>query len=358
MKKTMKAYRVTAPLKMELQEVPVPVLNDNEVLVRVKAMGICTTDIELYDGSMPYYREGLSRMPLTIGHEWSGYVAAMGSQVTGFSVGDLVVGDISIGCGKCENCLRGMYHLCSQRTELGVIRYDGSMAEYLKTEGKNLYKVPEGVTWEEAAVTEPTATALYGVKKTGLNPGDRVAVIGDGSIGMLAAQIANCSGAGRVCLVARKDMHREKVNGWGIDLVVHGQEDLKGQVETALGGPADVVFEASGNAAAYEDAIRLVRPGGKICAMSITGKEQISMDMDYIVTRDITVVGMLASPNSFAPALRLIAAKKVDAAGCISHRFLFDQSVEALEFVRMKAARDKIKVLIVHDNEKEGRVEK
>ena len=81
-------------------------------------------------------------------------------------------------------------------------------------------------------------------------------------------------------------------------------------------------------------------------------------DRDYIVTRDITVVGMLASPNSFAPALRLIAAKKVDAAGCISHRFLFDQSVEALEFVRMKAARDKIKVLIVHDNEKEGRVEK
>ncbi len=182
MQETMKAFRVNAPLQMKLEDVPMPTLNDDELLVRVKAVGICTTDVELYDGSMPYYREGLSKMPITIGHEWSGTVAAFGKHVKGFEVGDLVVGDISIGCGKCQSCLRGLYHLCADRTELGVIRYDGAFAEYVKTEGKNVYKVPKGVSPEEAAVTEPAATALYGVRKTGIEPGDRVAVFGDGSI--------------------------------------------------------------------------------------------------------------------------------------------------------------------------------
>lgn len=349
MEETMKAFRVNAPLKMDLENIPIPKLNDDGVLVRVKAAGICTTDIELYDGSMPYYREGLSKMPITIGHEWSGYVAAMGKNVTGFNVGDLVVGDISIGCGKCENCLKGLYHLCTDRTELGVIRYDGCMAEYLKTEGKNLYKVPEGITPEEAAVTEPAATALYGVRKTSLNPGDRVAVIGDGSIGLLAAQIANYSGASKVCVVARKDIHRKKIEGWKIALVNSSEGNLKLNVEKALDGQVDVVFEATGNPDAYSDAIELVRPGGKICAMSITGKEKIPVDLDYVVTRDITIVGMLASPNSFIPALAMIAAGKIDVAACISHKFKFEETVEALEFVRTKASSDKIKVVIIHD---------
>lgn len=349
MEKTMKAFRVNAPLKMDLEDMPIPALNDDEVLIRVKAAGICTTDIELYDGSMPYYREGLSKMPITIGHEWSGYVAAMGKNVKGFKTGDLVVGDISIGCGKCENCKRGAYHLCSDRTELGVIRYDGCMAEYLKTEGKNIYKVPDGVTPEEAALTEPTATALYGVRKTQLQPGDRVAVIGDGSIGLLAAQIANYSGASKVCVVARKDSHKDKVEKWGMKLVNSVEGNLKQKVETALGGLVDVVFEATGNPDAYADAIGLVRPGGKICAMSITGKEKIPVDLDYVVTRDITIIGMLASPNSFAPALEMIGAKKVDTATCISHKFKFEDTVEALEFVRNKVSKDKIKVVIVHE---------
>ena len=141
----MKAFRVVAPRVMEMQDMDIPKLKPYEVLIKVIATGVCTTDVELYDGSMSYYRTGLSKMPLTPGHEWSGTVAELGSEVKGFEVGDLVVGDISIGCGKCKNCKKGKYHLCANRTELGVIKYDGSMAEYLKTDGKNIYKVPNSV---------------------------------------------------------------------------------------------------------------------------------------------------------------------------------------------------------------------
>lgn len=329
MKETMKAFRVNVPLKMELEEVPIPTPNDDELLVKVKAVGICSTDVELYDGSMPYYREGLSKMPIIIGHEWSGTVAAFGKNVKGFEISDLVVGDISIGCGKCQNCLKGLYHLCTDRTELGVIRYDGAFAEYMKTKGKNVYKVPAGIAAEDAALTEPAATALYGVHKAQPEPGDRVAVFGDGSIGMLTAQIAGYSGASKVAVIARKDMHKDLIESWGLVHVHYIQGNLNQMVENALGGPVDVVFEATGNANVYNDAIYLVRPGGKICAMSITGQHKIEADLDYMVTRDVTMIGMLASTNSFAPTLAMIAAGKIDVGSCITHRFKFEESVEA-----------------------------
>ncbi len=346
MSRTMKAYRIYGPLDMRLEDVPIPELNDDEVLIKVLVSGICTTDKELYDGSMPYFAQGLSKRPMTAGHEWSGIVSEVGKNVTNVKVGDHVIGDISIGCGKCTNCLNGNYHLCDNRTELGVIRYDGSFAEYLKTEGKNVYKVPEGVTPEEAALVEPLATVLYGVRRTGINPGEKVVVFGDGSIGLLNAQLAAHSGASEVIVVSRKEAHREKVEKWGLHLVNSTEVDPLEEIERILGQKADVVFEDTGNPEAIKTAIETVRPGGKICALSITGAKTIPVDMDYVVTRDITVYGVLASPNSFIPAINMIASKKIDVASCISHEFPFDKAVEALEFVRDSHGEARIKVLI------------
>jgi L-iditol 2-dehydrogenase len=347
MRGKMKAFRIVGPLEIELQDVDIPQLEPHEVLIKVIATGICTTDIELYDGSMPYYRQGLSKRPLTPGHEWSGTVVELGSDVKNLTVGDLVVGDISIGCGKCRNCLKGLYHLCSNRTELGVIRYDGSMAEYLKTEGKNVYKVPKGVTPEQAAVVEPLATVLYATRRTGINPGDNVVVFGDGPIGLLNAQLANCCGASKVAVVARKDAHRKKIEGWGIKLINSKQENVHDAILEYFGDMADVVFEDTGNEEVFDMAVKSVVPGGKICALSITGTPTIPVDLDYITTRDITVVGVLASPNSFLPALNMIASGKVDVEGCISHKFKFEETVKALEFVRTSSGKERIKVLIV-----------
>ena len=334
------------PLDMRLEEVDLPMISDDEVLIRVVATGICTTDIELYDGSMPYFNQGLSQRPMTAGHEWSGIIEKIGQSVTNVKQGDLVVGDISIGCGKCASCLKGQYHLCDKRTELGVIKYDGSFAEYLRTEAKNVYKVPTGVSAEEAALVEPLATVLYAVRRTGINPGDNVVVFGDGPIGLLNAQLANCCGAARVAVVARKEVHRKKIEGWGLHLVNNARGDAPQQIEKLFGCKADVVFEDTGNPQVFAAAIESVMPGGRVCALSITGAKSIPVDMDYIATRDITVVGVLASPNSFVPALRMIAAGKVDVKGCISHRFPFAEAVQAFEFVRGSSGKDRIKVLV------------
>ncbi len=350
MKGTMQAFRVTAPLKIEKQEVPIPQLEPHEVLIRVLATGICTTDVELYDGSMSYYRDGLSKMPLTPGHEWCGTVEELGSGVTGFDVGDLVVGDISIGCGRCKNCKKGKYHLCSNRTELGVIRYDGSMAEYLKTDGKNIYKVPAGITPEQAALVEPLATVLYAVRRTGIEPGDNVVVFGDGPIGLLNAQLAAYCGAGKVAVVARKEMHRPLIEGkWGLRLFNSKQCDVLESIKEWFGDYADVVFEDTGNPEVINTAIVMTAPGGRLCALSLTGRGTVPVKLEYITSRDITLYGTLASPNSFAPALNMMAAGKIDVESCISHRYSFEQTPEALEFARTSHGQGRIKVLIVKD---------
>ncbi|MDO4565007.1 MAG: alcohol dehydrogenase catalytic domain-containing protein [Clostridia bacterium] len=341
------AFRVVAPLKVEKQLVDVPKLEPHEVLIKVIATGVCTTDVELYDGSMSYYRDGLSKMPLTAGHEWSGTVAAVGEKVEGFELGDLVVGDISIGCGKCKNCKKGKYHLCANRTELGVIRYDGSMAEYLKTDGKNVYKVPDGIAPDIAALCEPLATVLYAVRRTGIEPGDNVVIYGDGPIGLLNAQLAACCGAGKVAVIARKEMHRALIEDkWGLKLINSNDGDVIEQVEAYFGELPDVVFEDTGNASVINTAVHMTAPGGRLCALSLTGKETVPFELEYVTSRDITVYGVLASPNSFAPALNMMASGKLDLEPIISHRFSFEQTPEALAFAKSSHGQGRIKVLI------------
>lgn len=346
----MKAFRIYDACDMRQEEVPIPEIGDYEVLIKVIATGICSTDIELYDGSMPYFEQGLSKRPMTAGHEWSGRVAKLGTKVKGFDINDLVVGDISIGCGRCSNCLKGMYHLCDDRTELGVIKYDGAFAEYLKTEGKNLYKVPDSVSPSEAAMVETTATVTHAVQRTTIQPGDSVVVYGDGAIGLINAQVANTCGAGKVYVVGLKDTHKDMLAGWGITFINADDRDPIEAITEANGSLADIVFEDTGNPAALENAIKSVKPGGKLCVLSITGAPTVPVDIDYIVTREITVFGVLASPNCFGPALDLISSGKVDVKSCITHTYPFDKTNEAFDYVKNVKDIERIKVVVLQES--------
>ncbi len=341
----MKAYRIHGPLDMCLEDVPTPEIGDNQVLVQVAAIGVCATDIELYDGRMPYIRQGLTKLPLTPGHEWSGRVAKVGPNVNRLRPGDPVVGDISLGCGKCVNCLRGAYHLCADRTELGVIGEHGAFAEYLRTEAKNVYGIPAGLSLEEAAFAEPAATCVNAMARTRVNPGDNVVVFGDGVIGFLSAQAALVLGASRVVLVARKSEHAKVAEDLGLTLVDATKVAVLKEIPRLLGGLPEVVCECTGNPAVLDTAIHLTAPGGRINALSITGKELIPTDIDYVVTRDITLVGSLASPNAFPPTLRLLAAGRIKVKPLVSRVFPFAKTVEAFDYVRLRQG-PRIKVLV------------
>jgi L-iditol 2-dehydrogenase len=139
---------------------------------------------------------------------------------------------------------------------------------------------------------------------------------------------------------------------WGLKLINSKSEDLEQRLHDFFGGKADIVFEDTGNPDAFESALNAIAPGGKICALSITGKPRIDVDLDYIATRDITLIGTLASPNSFVPALRMIAAGKIDARGCITHRYRFEETPEALDFAKNSSGMERIKIVILNEEEK------
>ncbi len=341
----MKALRIHGPLDMRLEEVPIPTLGDDQVLVRVEAVGICATDIELYDGRMPYIRQGLTRLPLTPGHEWSGTVERTGAKAQGVKAGDRVVGDISLGCGQCATCLRGAYHLCEHRTELGVINADGGFAEFLRTYARHTYAVPPGLSSEEAAFAEPAATCLNGLERTGVRAGDRAAVFGAGVIGFLTAQMCRCMGVAAVVLIARSSVHARTAQELGITLVDSTRVDIQKEVPGILGGRPEVVSECTGNPDVLNDAVHLTAPGGRINALSITGSPTIGVDIDYLVTRDITMVGSLASPNSFPGALKLLGSGAVQVRPLISKTYPLKDAVEAFDYVRLKS-EPRIKVLV------------
>ncbi len=343
----MKALQIHGPLDMRLEEVSRPEIEDNEVLIRIGATGICTTDIELYDGSMPYIEQGLTELPIIPGHEWAGKIVEVGNKVKKFKNGDKVVGDISLGCGECTKCLKGDYHLCENRTEIGVIKHDGAFAEYLKMPAKYVYLIPEKITIDEAALVEPAATAINSVAKTGISLGDRVVVYGDGSIGILAAQGALLSGASKVIVIGRKWENKNLLEKMGIKLLNNKEQNITEEIKKEFGGKADVAVEATGSPEVLQESVSVIKAGGKLCAVSITGTEKIPVDMDYIVTRDISVTGVLASPNSFLPTLRLMEGR-LNVKDLISKRFDLEEGKKAFDYVKEKKG-PRIKVLVTQD---------
>ncbi|MZQ99403.1 MAG: alcohol dehydrogenase catalytic domain-containing protein [Acidaminobacter sp.] len=345
----MKAIRFTGPETMEYVDVPKPVIEDDEVLIKVMAVGICGTDLELFSGEMPYIKNGLTTYPLIPGHEWSGQIVEIGSKVTGFKVGDRVTGDVSIGCGNCSMCMTGRFNLCPNRRVVGSYRnYDGAFAEYLKLPYRHVYPLPNDLSYEEAALIEPAATAAYGVMKAGIGLGETVLVIGDGPIGLLSVQTAVLSGASKVFLIGSWE---EKLK-LGIDMGASIALNYRNgdiveviQEKTQFKG-VDVVIETSGSTKAFNQSLRLLKPGGKIVLLSIYTSSEFMAEINSIVSKDAEVIGVLASCNSFKPTIELLSAGKIDVLPLITHCFPLEQAKDAIDMMRSKKDL-RIKVLLI-----------
>ncbi len=193
--KTMQAVQITGPRIIRCGELEVPVCREDEVLVKVHCLGVCATDLEIYQGTMVYFQTNQSSFPVIPGHEWSGEIIALGSEVQDFNVGDRVVGETTIACGHCSYCQKGRYNLCPKRLENGVLGKDGAAAEYMVYPAHALHRFDASLSYEEACLIEPAAVAFRGVSKISITPEDTVAVIGAGPVGLLAVQMAKAFGA-------------------------------------------------------------------------------------------------------------------------------------------------------------------
>jgi len=304
---------------VKLMDIPKPIPSPNEVLIEVKAAGICGSDIAIYNDNIKIPL----KLPAVIGHEFSGVIVEIGKEVTKFKIGDRVTSETSIvTCGECKYCRAGRYNLCSKRQVLGYA-INGAFAKYCVIPQHCLHALPSNVEFVEAAMCEPLACCVHAViEKTIISAGDTVVVIGPGTIGLLSMQLSLAQG-GRVivCGTSRDQQRLSLAKKLGALATINVQkEDAVSIVKKMTRGyGADVVLECSGSESGIALGLRLVQKGGKYTQIGLPDKS-IQVDFDQIVYKEIEIVGSVSQIRaSWERALDLLSQRKIQVKPLISH---------------------------------------
>jgi L-iditol 2-dehydrogenase len=331
----MKAIRIHGPKDARYEEVPMPVPGPDDVLIKVKAVGICATDVELFDGSMFYITSGMTKYPFIPGHEWSGEVVETGRNVTEFVPGQRVVGECSIGCRKCKLCLSGRYHLCRDRCDTGLLRQPGAMAEFISFPRFFLHDV-EDLPFDASALIEPTGVAIHPVRSTHISPQDRVAVMGAGPIGLFCVQAAKAYGARQVVVVDKRDERLQAGLDVGADVAIDFRRGAVGEeVAEATGGAMiDVVIEAVGRSEVWPAIAAITAPSARVGMVGLFAGATCNVDFDPLVVNEISILGCLGSPGIWPEAISLHRRGLVRTERIITHRVPLPDFCEAIEISR------------------------
>jgi len=280
-----------APHKVELRERPTPEIGEEEVLLKVSAVGVCGSDLHQWHATQSWP----VNYPVTLGHEFGGVVVQTGRKVKGFQGGDRVVSETAASiCGECVYCRSGSYNLCPKRLGFGY-GMDGAMADYVRVPARCLHHIPDFVPFEDAAMTEPACVACNAVMELSrITPGDTVAVLGPGTIGLMAVQMCKLCGPGKLILVgtSRDTARLEVGRQLGADLTVMAdQEDAVARVKACGDGfGAHIVVDCVGLSAALKTCLEMVRPAGQITKVG-WGREPLGFSLDPLVQKAVTLQG-------------------------------------------------------------------
>ena len=310
MAKMMKAAVVEKPNQLVVKQVPVPQVEDTEVLIRVKYTGICGTDWSIYTG-----KYSADKLPLIAGHEFSGVVAQVGKKAKGLKEGDRVTADINMSCGTCFYCRRGQKLMCRDFHQLGI-HVDGTYAEYVKAPYDQVHVLPDSLDFLAGAFVEPVSCVIHSSKAAKVTHGSSVAVIGSG-LGVLHGLLARLRGAAPVIVVGDNEKRLAIAKEFGVDVTINIKDgkDPVAEVKKLTGGRgADFVVEAVGTPQTYEQAFRMVRPGGTLAAFGIcAGDDTITVKPFDLVLGEMTVVGSCAGVGPDWPdAIELLAHRHID----------------------------------------------
>jgi len=353
--KKMLAAHLVARGRIEVLETDVPAPGPDEVLLRVQACGICGTDVEIRDHGMP----GEPPMPFIMGHEYAGVVAQVGSTVDEFRVGDRVAVEVHKGCGRCHNCIMGKYTAClnfgnrKKGHAANGMTANGGFAEYAVNHVNTLYKIPDEISFEEAALITTAGSAFYAIDAMGgYIAGDTVAVIGPGPIGLALVQAAKALGAEKVILTGTRKGRLELGKQMGADYTVNindGEDPVEVVKELTHGVGADVVFDAAGVSSSLESALDLARPGGAIVMVAFY-KGPVTVNISKAVVRNINLYTVRGEGRrNVRRALSMAAQRKIDLRPLITHKFALKDINQAFE-TYTKRIDNAIKV-IVHPQE-------
>ena len=323
-----------------LREVPKPEPKPGWVRVRVRAVGICGTDIPIFEGirKVPY--------PLIPGHEFAGEIDALGPDVGDWHEGDRVAVGLVIGCGICPACRRGEESRCEQITEIGI-HIDGAFAEYVLAPAKALHALPAHMSFADGASVDPLASGYRGIRRLQLQPSDDVAIFGLGPIGLYALQAVRAHGVRRtIAITPRPGMRTDLARALGADAVITTEDcpDLAEAVRAANDGRLpSVVIEAAGKPAVIADVTRVAATGGRVLLLGIF-HQPATFEPAQVIRKELTVSGSFCyNWDDFAASLDLIARGLVRTAPVITHRLPLNQMAEALAAIHRREA---VKVIL------------
>lgn len=342
--KTMKALRYSKPKEYGIVEVPLPEVPDDYILIKVKACGVCGTDLHIHEG------EFIAKFPLIPGHETVGVVAALGKEVKGFEVGDRVVADNSELCGTCFYCRRGQLLLCENFEAHGVTM-NGGFAEYCAYTAGRVFKF-NNLSDVDATLLEPASCACHGLEKIAPRMGSTVLMFGAGPTGLVLAQLLRRNGGCRVVVAAPQGLKMDlaKRLDAGDEYVELSRSNPEEQFKRIKGENPygfDIVVEATGSAKILEDAINYVRRGGKLVVYGVySSSARVSWPPSKIFGDEITILGSFSEVYMFPPAIDYLDSGKVKVAGIVNKTFKLEQWAECLESMRNKSA---VKAAIVFD---------
>ena len=330
---------------LKVEDVEVPEVKDGEVLVKVKAATTCGTDLKIFQRG---YVEKVIKLPTIFGHEWAGEVAEVGKGLEWPRKDMRVRAGNSAPCLHCSMCQRGKYNLCEN-----MIWLWGAYAEYIKVPARmvlmNMQGIPNGISYEEAAITEPLACVLHGVEQANVKLGDTVAIIGAGPIGLLHLLTVKKMGAGRTIMIDLVDERLGFAEKLGADATVNsGKENVETRIRELTGGyGADVAIEAIGLSATWEQALKLARKGGTVLEFGgCPPGTEIKVNAEMLHYGELTVMGTFhTTPLHFRKALNLIATRTIDVRPLVTRKMKLDNIKEAFEI--LSTSKNEIKIGIL-----------
>lgn len=340
----MKAALLYGLKDLRLEDVAVPEVQAGEVLVRVKAATTCGTDLKIFQRG---YVEKVVKLPTIFGHEWAGDVVQVAEGMDWPKVGMRVRAGNSAPCLHCTMCQKGKYNLCEN-----MIWLWGAYAEYIKVPSRmvlvNMQELPQHLSYEEAAVTEPLACVLHGVDDAQVGLGDTVAIIGAGPIGLLHLLTVKRIGVRKVIVIDLVDERLDYARKLGADETINGKEDVVEEVRKLTDGyGADVVIEAIGLPSTWEQALKLVRKGGKVLEFGgCPPGTEIRIDAERLHYGELTLLGTFhTTPLYFRKALNLIASRTIDVRPLITQKMSLDHIKDAFEVLSTSKTEIKIGIL-------------
>lgn len=336
---TMKAAVMQKTLDITIEELPVPRVSGEEVLVKVMAVGICGSDIHYYEHGRigPYVVE----KPLILGHECAGIVAAVGEKVTQFKPGDRVAIEPGITCGRCEHCKAGRYNLCPKVQFLATPPVDGAFVQYIKHRADFLYPIPDHLSFEAAALNEPFSVGIHAAHRARLKAGESIAIIGMGPVGLMAVVAAKAFGAGNIIVSDFEPNRLQAALELGAHHAIHAGEvsDVAAEIRKRTDDKGvDVAFETAGHPIALQTALASLHRGGRLSIVGLPQQDNIPLNIPAIADNELDIYGIFRYANTYPQGIQMLASGISNVDLMITDRYPLEQTLEAMERARTNKA--------------------